>query len=165
MPFLSGPDTMSTLQKDIAELIETYVGFSESMDFAGKKNLWDADDPLPLLMPEEAHVPLVGWDAIDAYWSQSRVVMESLKSRSANHRVREIDTGIALATYDMRWVATLAGPSNSERKPISADVRVTALLRRKPEGWRFFHLMEGPVDLLTMARQSHARQAAELFPE
>lgn len=156
---------MHALTTEIAQLIKTYVGFSETMDFTGKKALWDKDDPLPLLMPEEAHAPLVGWAAIDAYWSQSRVVMESLKSRSANHQAREIDTGVVLATYDMRWVATLAGPKQVPRKPISADVRVTALLRCKPEGWRFFHLMEGPVDLMTMSRQAHARQAAELFPD
>lgn len=154
---------MTSLHTEIARLIEEYVGYSETMDFAGKKRLWDIDDPLPLLMPEEAHVPLVGWEAIEAYWSQSRVVMTSLKSRSANHSAREIDDGIALATYDMRWLATLAGPKEIERRPISADVRVTALLRRKPEGWRFFHLMEGPVDLLTMARQAHARLAQDLF--
>jgi hypothetical protein len=46
----------------------------------------------------------------------------------------------------------MAGPATVVRKPIAADVRVTALLRHKPAGWRFFHLMEGPVDLLTMAR-------------
>ena len=154
---------MTNLRDDIAPLIDEYVGYSETMDFAGKKRLWDSDDPQPLLMPEEAHAPLVGWDAIDAYWSQSRVVMETLKSCAANHTAREIDHGVALVTYDMRWLATLAGPKSVHRKPISADVRVTALLRRKPEGWRFFHLMEGPVDLMTMARQAHTRRAIELF--
>ncbi len=156
---------MGTLQSGIAALVKEYVGYSETMDFAGKKALWDADDPLPLLMPEEALTPLVGWEAIEAYWSKSRVIMEALKSRSANHRAREIAADITLATYDMRWVATLAGPEDIKRKPISADVRVTALLRRKPEGWRFFHLMEGPVDLLSMARKAAARQANELFPD
>jgi hypothetical protein len=64
----------------------------------------------------------------------------------------------------MRWVATLAGPTNVPRKPIAADVRVTALLRRKPEGWRFFHLMEGPVDLLAMSRLAAVRVAAAHMP-
>jgi hypothetical protein len=79
--------------------------------------------------------------------------------------VRQIDEDLALATYDMRWIATLSGPKEISRKPISADVRVTALLRKKSEGWRFFHLMEGPVDLIAMARQSYARKAAALFPD
>ncbi len=155
---------MTSLQTEITYLITLYVGYSESMDFAGKKALWDADDPAPLLMPEEAHDPLVGWDAIDAYWSKSRVVMEKLKSRTANHFVREIDEGLALATYDMRWVATMAEPKDVPSKPIAADVRVTALLRKKPEGWRFFHLMEGPIDLMAMAREAYGRKGRALFP-
>ena len=155
---------MSDLRAEISDLVERYVACSESMDFNGKKRLWDLDDPQPLLMPEEAHAPLVGWAAIEAYWSKSRLIMDSLKSRSANHTARQIDTDIALATYDMRWIATLAGPKDVLRKPISADVRVTALLRQKPEGWRFFHLMEGPVDLMAMTRAAYARRAEELFP-
>lgn len=140
------------LTLDIAALVQTYVGYSETMNFEGKRALWDQDDPSPLLMPEEAHDVLLGWDAINAYWSKSRVIMESLKSRSANVSARLIAPNLALVTYDMRWVATLAGPAEIKRKPIAADVRVTAMLRKKPHGWRFFHLMEGPVDLLTMAR-------------
>ncbi|MDX2224128.1 MAG: hypothetical protein SFV21_15365, partial [Rhodospirillaceae bacterium] len=121
--------------------------------------------PAPLLMPEEAHAPLIGWAAIDAYWSKSRVVMESLKSRTANHRVRLLADDIALVTYDMRWVATLAGPKEVPRKPIAADVRVTALLRKKPDGWRFFHLMEGPIDLAGMTRLAMQARARALFPD
>ncbi|MDX2223610.1 MAG: hypothetical protein SFV21_12720, partial [Rhodospirillaceae bacterium] len=78
----------AALAAELAVLVRTYVGYSEGMNFAAKRALWDADEPAPLLMPEEAHAPLIGWAAIDAYWSKSRVVMESLKSRTANHRVR-----------------------------------------------------------------------------
>ncbi|MBT4739894.1 MAG: SnoaL-like domain-containing protein [Rhodospirillaceae bacterium] len=155
---------MTTVQAEITDLITRYVGFSESMDFAGKKALWDDEDPAPLLMPEEALNPLIGWEAIDAYWSKSRVIMETLKSQTANHRVREIDDGLVLASYDMRWVATMVGPKDYPSKPIAADVRVTALLRKKPGGWRFFHLMEGPIDLMAMTREAYARKARTLFP-
>jgi hypothetical protein len=150
---------MTDLTAELATLVATYVGYSEGMNFEAKRALWDADDPAPLLMPEEAHEPLIGWPAINAYWSKSRVIMENLKSRTANHRVRLLAPDIALLTYDMRWAATLAGPANVVRKPIAADVRVTALLRRKPEGWRFFHLMEGPMDLLGMSRLAAERMA------
>jgi hypothetical protein len=153
---------MTDLTTELTELISRYVSYSEGMNFAAKRALWDADDPAPLLMPEEAHEPLIGWAAIDAYWSKSRAVMESLKSRSANHRARLIAPDLALMTYDMRWVATLVGPANVPRKPIAADVRVTALLRRKHQGWRLFHLMEGPVDLLGMARLAAEKTAEEM---
>lgn len=149
-----------SLAAELVPLIERYISYSEGMNFEGKRALWDRDEPAPLLMPEEAHEPLVGWPAIDAYWSKSRVVMTSLKSRSANHRCRSLATDIALVTYDLRWVATLAGPA---RPPIAADVRVTALLRKKPEGWRYFHLMEGPIDLAGMTRLARLRKGSALF--
>lgn len=156
---------MSTVQAEVTALITRYVGYSETMDFAGKKALWDHDDPSPLLMPEEAPAPLIGWQAIDSYWSKSRVVMETLKSTTANHTVRQVEDSLVLATYDMRWVATMAGPKDVTRAPISADVRVTALLRKKTDGWRFFHLMEGPVDLMAMTRLAYERNARTLFPD
>lgn len=149
-----------SLAAELVPLIERYISYSEGMNFEGKRALWDRDEPAPLLMPEEAAAPLVGWAAIDAYWSKSRVVMTSLKSRSANHRCRLLAAEIALVTYDLRWVATLAGPP---RPAIAADVRVTALLRKKPEGWRYFHLMEGPIDLAGMTRLARERKARELF--
>ena len=155
---------MTPLLDNVTKLIVEYVSYSEDMDFEGKRALWDQDDPAPLLMPEEAHVPLIGWDAINAYWSKSRVIMESLKSQTANHTAREIDDGIVLATYDMRWIATMAGPEGVPRKPISADVRVTALLRKKEPSWRFFHLMEGPIDLMAMTREAYSQKAKDLFP-
>ncbi len=152
-----------SLDAELAPLIERYVSYSEGMNFPGKRALWDHEDPTPLLMPEEASEPLIGWPAIDAYWSKSRVVMTSLKSRTANHRCRQLAPAIVLATYDMRWVATLATAPGMSRKPIAADVRVTALLRRKPDGWRYFHLMEGPIDLIGMTRLSQQRLARDLF--
>ncbi|MSO98689.1 MAG: hypothetical protein EXR11_10805 [Rhodospirillaceae bacterium] len=149
------------LTAEITPLIERYVSYSEGMNFDGKRALWDANDPAPLLMPEEAHEPLIGWPAINAYWSKSRVIMSSLTSRTVNHRARRVSLDIALATYDMRWIATLAGPPGVERKPIGADVRVTALLRLTPDGWRFFHLMEGPVDLMAMSCLAAERAAQD----
>lgn len=154
----------AALAAELVPLIERYISYSESMNFEGKRALWDRDDPAPLLMPEEAAEPLVGWAAIDAYWSKSRVVMTSLKSRSANHRCRLLAPDIALATYDLRWVATLASPPGVVRKPIAADVLVTALLRKRPDGWRYFHLMEGPIELAGMTRLARQRQGRELFP-
>ena len=150
---------MTDVTAELVALIARYVGYSATMDFAAKRTLWDADDPAPLLMPEEAEAPYLGWAEMESYWSKSRDIMTGLASRSANHRCRLIEPDVALVTYDMRWIAVLRGA----RKPISADVRVTALLRLKPEGWRFFHLMEGPIDMLAMAKAAAERRAGEIL--
>jgi hypothetical protein len=154
---------MNAQEHEVVDTIRQYVACAKTMDFAGRKALWDHDEPLPILCPEEATQPLVGWEALDAYWSRSRVTMADLKALATNFTITILADDIALATYDNRWIAHMAGPT--EEPAISADVRMNALLRRKPEGWRYFQLVEGPVDLMTMARQAARRSALELFPE
>ena len=148
----------------VRETVLAYVGCSKDMNFVGRKALWHAAEETPILCPEEAPEPLVGWDALDAYWSRSRETMASLKTKATNIRVRILSDGIALASYQSRWIATLAQAGHLPEKPISADVRTNAVLRKTSDGWRYIHLVEGPVDLMTMARQSARRSALELFP-
>ncbi len=152
-----------TAREEVVATIRHYASLAESMDFAGRKALWDPDEGLPILCPEESETPLIGWDALDGYWSHSRTSMASLKAKVTNIRVSMLADDIAWATYDNRWIATMAGPV--PQPPISADVRMNALLRRKPDGWRYFQLVEGPVDLETMTRQAAARRAGDLFPD
>ena len=152
---------MSSPEADIVAVIKRYVGCAATMDFAGRKALWDADDPQPILCPEEATEPLIGWQAMDAYWSRSRVVMAELRAQASGFCINLLADDLALATYENRWIATMAGAA--PEPPIAADVRMNALLRKKPQGWRYFQLVEGPVDLVTMSRQAAERKARELF--
>lgn len=149
------------LTRDLATLIEQYVGYSATMDFAGKRAMWDRDDPQVLLMPEENKEPLIGWEAINPYWKDWSNVMEYIRSQSANHLARHLTPDLAVCHYDMRWVAKLRRAA----KPVSADVRVTSLWRKKPEGWRLFHLMESPIDGLTLMRIAYEAAHERTFGE
>ncbi|MFL2770592.1 MAG: YybH family protein [Rhodospirillaceae bacterium] len=149
----------------IRETVLAYVACSEGMNFSGRRKLWDQAENLPILCPEEAPQPLVGWDALDKYWSRSRKTMDSLRTKASNIRIRILGDGLALVTYQSRWIATLAQAGHLPEKPISADVRMTAVLRKTTDGWRYIHLVEGPVNLMTMARQSAKRSALEMFPD
>jgi hypothetical protein len=146
----------------VLAVVQRYVACAQNMDFVGRKALWDRDEPLPILCPEESEQALIGWEALDAYWSASRQSMASLKAKAVDHAVTLLADDIALVTYRSRWIAEMAGAMPTPA--IAADVRMTALLREKPEGWRYFQLVEGPVDMLTMARQAAERSAVELFP-
>ena len=156
---------MSDEISTVKETVLAYVACSEGFNFAARKGLWDADEDTPVLCPEESPEPLIGWDALDAYWSHSRKSMASLVSKATNIKIRMLSDTLALATYNNRWIATMAEAEGLAQKPISADVRMTAVLRKTDAGWRYIHLVEGPVDLMTMARQSANRMALELFPE
>ena len=149
----------------VIETVLAYVACSKGFNFANRKALWDSDEDTPILCPEESPEPLIGWAALDAYWSQSRETMSSLESKATNIRIRLVNDKIALATYQTRWIATLTQAGHIPEKPIAADVRMTAVLRKTESGWRYIHLMEGPVDLMAMSRQSAGRAAIDLFPE
>ena len=38
---------MTDVMPEIAALVAQYVGYSEGMNFEGKRSLWDQDDPQP----------------------------------------------------------------------------------------------------------------------
>jgi len=148
------------LTRTLADLIDEYVGYSATMNFAGKRAMWDKDDPQVLLMPEENKEPLIGWGAIGPYWKDWSSVMEYIRSHAANHAARFLTPEMAVCIYDMRWVAKL----HRSPKPVSADVRVTSLWRKRPEGWRLFHLMESPIDGEALMRMAYEAEYRRVFP-
>lgn len=145
------------------ETVRRYVACAENMDFAARRALWDQDELQPILCPEESPEPLIGWAALDEYWSRSRRSMAELRAEATDFNISELAPDIVWATYLSRWIARMA--EAAESAPIAADVRMNALLRKKPEGWRYFQLVEGPVDLLRMSRQAAERRAVELFSD
>ena len=147
------------LTRELATLIDHYVSCSATMDFAGKRALWDKDDPHVLLMPEEDRTPHIGWEAINPYWKDWSAVMEYIRSAAANHAARRFAPDLALCFYDMRWIAKL----HTAKKPVSGDVRVTSWWRQKPEGWRLFQLIESPLDGAARMRLAEERAAIAVF--
>ena len=153
---------MNNAEEQVIDTIRQYVACAETMDFAGRKALWDEEEAMPILCPEESESPLVGWDSLDAYWARSRASMASLAAKATGFTIAMLADDVAFAMYVSRWIATMAG--SPAQPPISADVRMNAVLRRKPDGWRYIQLVEGPVDLIAMSRLAAQRNAAELFP-
>ena len=74
-----------------------------------------------------------------------------------------VNDDLAVCTYTVTWIAELNGPSYP--KPIAGDVRVSAYLRRKPEGWRIFHYVEAPVGPFVQIRQAYERAFNDQFPK
>ena len=130
---------------DIHALVQTYVDYSNGKRFGQKRTCWDAEEPSPVLSPEEEPFPLVGWQAIDDYWGRSGSVLSSLQSRCWGIHVSLLNERYALALYNLFWRADVNGPFLGGA-PLGAHVRVTAMLRRKKAGWRIFASIESHVD-------------------
>jgi hypothetical protein len=153
---------MSTLEQELTAFIEEYISYSGGMRTDAKKAMWDQDDDDVVLKPEEVDTPLFGWAAIDAYWGGYKDVMSSLDARPRDIKVVQLNEDLAICNWTTTWIAQLNGPSYP--KPIAGDVRGTAYLRRKPEGWRMFHYVEAPLGPFVQMRRAYERAFTDLFP-
>lgn len=130
----------------IEHLVRGYIALSSGMRFAEKRAYWDAEEPLPVLAPEESAAPLVGWEAIERYWGGSRETIADLRTECFDVHVNLLAPDLALAIFRQHWTATMAGPTYLAGAPLAATVRATFALRKRAAGWRIFASVEAHVD-------------------
>ncbi len=144
---------MSTLAEDIQTVLDTYVAHWNEYNADAMIALWDRDEPEPIYVAEEID-PLRGWDALERYWRGADPATTEHLITTRDLTVREIAPGVAHAFWQMGWNVYFS----TERlyaKPIGGEVRTTALLRKKPDGWKFFHWIEAPLASLIQLKRAH----------
>lgn len=105
-----------------------------AQDTAGLRELWDRDDDQPFYLAGEQDDWFVGWPALDGYLvPQTRPVTQGIRVRFYDIRARLLTPDLAFAAYWMRTDMKLVFAP----KPFGSDNRVSAVFRRKPEGWRY----------------------------
>ncbi|MDG2532161.1 nuclear transport factor 2 family protein [Sphingomonas sp. HITSZ_GF] len=156
-----------SIEQEIAAFVADYMRLWNAYDVPAMQALWDTDETAPIYVAEEAE-PMLGWPAIHAYWGIDRSKSERLLTWD-RLEVRQAAPDVAIAFYHMRWNALIPG-NRLYPRPIGGAVRVSAMLRRKPAGWRLFHYVEAPLAALIQMRQAaeamvdpvlHARIAAK----
>ena len=132
----------SDLQREVAEVIHETAEKWNSQDFSTVLELWDKDEPVPFYLAEERDEWLVGWEELNGYLDPPRPspVIQGIREEMSNIRVRPIGPDLAIAIWDMHFEMKMIG-----KKPIGEDIRVNAVLRKKPEGWRYIHWAEAPM--------------------
>ncbi len=150
---------MSELGEEVLPVLESLTKAWCVADYDGVLALWDQDEHDPIYVAEEAPT-LVGWDAIRAYFASNRLVLKDVSVRAWDPDVRLVSPGIALLFFQMHWNALLADGSL-----MAGDVRVSALLRKTPGGWRFFHYVEAPLATMMQLRDFMRAQVDPAFAE
>ncbi len=143
------------LAQDIEQTIEQYRICWSRLDFDRLRSLWDPDEAAPLYLPEEVGQALIGWDAIEAYWSATRQATAAIRLETWNLHARELGPGLASAVFDMRWIGEFSG----HPRPIGGDTRVAAVFRWRDGGWRFIQYVEAPLAPIVYFRHSYERFA------
>lgn len=151
---------MSDDRADIERLVRDYIALSTGMQFEAKRSYWDAGERMPVLAPEEAAAPLVGWTEIERYWSASRGAMRDLATACFDVHVNRLGANLALAVFKQRWVATLTGTGPLSNAPLASTVRATFVLRRVGQDWRIVASVEAHVDAVVYVTEMYRTAAS-----
>lgn len=116
-----------------------------SQDYSKVLELWDPDQEVPFYLAEEQDDWFIGWEPLRAYLDPPRPspAVEGLREEMYDISVKLIADDLAIAAWRMHFELKMIG-----RKPIGEDVRVSAVLRKKPEGWRYVYWAESPMATL-----------------
>ena len=116
-----------------------------SQDYRTVLELWDTDEETPFYLAEEQDGWFIGWEPLKDYLAPalpSPAVM-ALREEMRDISVKFIADDLAIAAWYMHFEMQIRG-----RAPIGEDVRVSAVVRKKPEGWRYIHWAESPITAL-----------------
>lgn len=104
------------------------------------RDLWDPDENEPYFLPQEIKEPIIGWDALTAYYTaaQARLVRCSMRTWDVNAKL--VAPNLAAALYQMHWNGEIKGFDHL----FGIDSRVTALFRMRDDRWMICHYVEAP---------------------
>ncbi len=131
------PDVEAAVAAVVYETAERW----NSQDFSSVLELWDQDEPFPTYLAEEQAQWFVGWDRLRDYLDPPapNPIIEVLREEMSKVQVNQIAPDLAIAIWEMHFEMTVRGSN-----PIGEDVRVSAVLRNTPDGWRYIHWAESP---------------------
>jgi len=112
----------------------------DSQNTASLKELWDLDDTEPFYLAGEQDDWFAGWEQLNAYLDPKGgpKITQAIRVRFYNIKARLLAPDLAFAAYWMRTDMKLV----FQPKPFASDNRVSAVFRRKPEGWRYLTYAE-----------------------
>jgi hypothetical protein len=147
------------LDAEFLRFIDSYIHLSTGMRFEEKRRLWDSEEPCPVLIPEEADQPLVGWPAIEGYWQNTRHTLQSLTTEWWDLTVQRLSDDEVLLLFKQRWCAEMQASAYFSTRPLASTVRVTMGARRRADGWRIFMSTESHLDGVEYFRALYGQRA------
>lgn len=133
-----------------------------SQDFSSVLELWDQNEPFPTYLAEEQAQWFVGWDRLRDYLDPpaANPIIEVLREEMSKVQVNQIAPDLAIAIWEMHFEMKVRGSN-----PIGEDVRVSAVLRNTPEGWRYIHWVESPKATMVYIENLFEQGVAEGWDE
>jgi hypothetical protein len=139
-PVVSARPATGNVQEEITALLRETERRWDSQDIASLKELWDTDDQEPFYLAGEQDSWFAGWDELNAYLDPKGgpKITQAIRVRFYDIQTRLLAPDLAFAAYWMRTDMKLV----FQPKPFGSDNRVSAVFRKKPEGWRYLTYAE-----------------------
>jgi len=133
-----------------------------SQDFASLLELWDPDEPYPTYLAEEQSQWFIGWERLRAYLDPPRPIpaVEAIREEMSDIRVKQIAPDLAIAVWYMHFEMKVIASN-----PIGENIRVSAVLRKTPDGWRYIHWAESPKTAMVYIEDLFERDVAPGWDE
>lgn len=147
------------LRSALEAVVADYYAAYSRLDFAAARAHWDAEEPSPLCLPEEAEGFLRDWPALERYWADTRRTLTRLAVRHRELQARSLAPDLASADWSIHWDAAIVGRDAA----VGGDVRVVATFRRRPDGWKLIHYVEAPLAPIIYVRRLYERSATPGF--
>jgi hypothetical protein len=137
------PAPGAALRAEVADLLAALDRAWAGLDLDGLSALWDRDEPAPSYIGDEWRVPVVGWPDLTRHWGRVGGRLREARTRSTLVEARSLAPDLALAIFLSEWELTAVEAPDRHR----GQCWVTAVLRRRPAGWRFVHHAESPANV------------------
>ena len=144
-------------QAGIVAALEAYAQAWRKLDAEALAAQWDESDAQPLYLAEEVDTTFTEWSAIKDYWSKNAAAFSSAELDFSDYKLKPLDGSSALVAFHMRWRIDFKNPA---AKPLAADNRVVALMRKKGGRWRLAAWVEAPLAPTVFLRKELERNAA-----
>jgi hypothetical protein len=131
----AAPASNEAVTAEITELLRETEKRWDSQNTASLKELWDTADPDPFYLAGEQDNWFVGWNQLDEYLDPrgGPKITQAIRVRFYDIKAKLLAPDLAFAAYWMRTDMKLV----FQPEPFGSDNRVSAVFRRKADGWRY----------------------------
>jgi ketosteroid isomerase-like protein len=131
-------DQPTQAQDEIRDVLADYDRFWRALDMRSLFRLWDQDEQEPVYIGGEYPAPVIGRGELGRHWGRLGGRITLAQTTSSLLHCRLLAPDIAMVVYLCEWEFETADSDLHN----SGQDWVTAVLRRREQGWRFIHQAE-----------------------
>ena len=152
---------MTELNAQIESTLHTLCSYWNALNQPQIPELWDGEEDTPFCLPQEMPQPIIGWDALNTYYTNAKERLVRCSMRTWDLNVKLVSEDLAVALYQMHWNGEIKGFNHL----FGIDSRVTALFRKRHDQWLICHYVEAPAAPMLHLQKYYAQSVDTDFAD